>query len=212
MVVAQEVAEEEVCELRQLERTLESEELVTQLGPAGASAPGGEAVPSVAAAEAAPVAELPVTDADATAVCGELARAIKWWTGVEDYGCLLDIAQQLMPAEREEQLLRYRNRGCEQKLPAQNARRLVTPPFSRSKMEVAGAFDEHIRTVFGWAPGARLPHNGARTFLNAWDWGTLAPNPASYRGRLARKWHAVLRSVEAGIRSSGGSPSVRRSR
>ena len=113
--------------------------------------------PGAAAAAVVSPDDLGVVEVDDNAVSEELVQAIQWWTGLKDNACALDVARELMPAEREEQLLRYRNRGCKRKAPAQKQKRAVVPSLLSSRMEIAGAFDERIRSL-GWTPGKHTPY------------------------------------------------------
>ncbi len=151
MALTQEVTREEVDEFRRLQSSLDDELLVPQ--------------PGATAAAVAPSGDLGAVEVDGKAVCEELVQAIQWWTGLKDSACALDVARELMPAEREEQLLRYRNRGREHKAPAQKQKRVVVPSLLSSRMEVAGAFDEHIRSA-GWSPGKRMPYGETSSFLD----------------------------------------------
>ncbi len=189
MVLTQEVTQDDVQELRRLQSALDDEELVPQ--PGHAAPPRAQGV--AAAAAAAPPEDLAVVEVDAEAVCQELVQAIQWWTGLTDAACALDVARELMPAEREEQLLRCRNRGCERKAPAQNKKRVVAPSLLCSRMEIAGAFDEHMRSL-GWTPGDRFPYGGARSFMDAWDWGSMSRLPLRKRTHVVRRWHKAFLS------------------
>ena len=179
MVLTQEVTMEEVQELRRLQSALDDEQLVPQ--------------PGATAAAAAPSGDLGAVEVDGEAVCEELVQAIQWWTGLKDSACALDVARELMPAEREEQLLRYRNRGREHKAPAQKQKRVVVPSLLSSRMEIAGAFDEHIRSA-GWRPGLRMPCGETRSCLDAWERGSLSWASHEQRRRTVLRWHRVLLS------------------
>ena len=205
MAIAQEVTQEDVQELQRLQSALDAEQLVPQ--------PGGSVTADTerggVAAAAPPAVEAAVGDLGAHAISDELLEAIIWWTGIKNSSCAFDVAEQLMPAEREEQLLRYRNRDREPKAPAQRQKRLVIARLLASRMEVAGAFDEHIRSL-GWEPGQRLPYGSTRSFMDAWDWGSLCKAPLWKRTKCVRTWHNVFVSskyasaIAEAVREPGG--------
>eukprot|EP00959_Pyramimonas_sp_CCMP1952_P362518 7591909-Pyramimonas_sp.AAC.1 len=58
-------------------------------------------------------------------------------------------------------------------------------------MEIAGAFDEHMRSV-GWAPGERFPYGGVRSFMDAWDWGSMSRTSLRRRTHVLRRWHKAF--------------------
>ncbi len=179
MVLTQEVTTDEVQALRRLQSAFDDEELVPQ--------------PGATAAAVASSGGSGVVEVDGERVCEELVQAIQWYTGLSDSACALDVARELMPAERDEQLLRYRNRGCEHKAAAQKQKRAVVPSLLSSRMEIAGAFDEHIRSA-GWSRGKRVPYGGTRSFLDGWEWGSLSGASPSRRRNALLRWHKVFLS------------------
>ena len=172
MAATQEVTFEEVRELRRMQ---------------DAVARGALAQPPGTAAAAA-AADKTTSAAD---ICEELLKAISWWTGVKEESTCLVIAEDLMPAERDEQIRLYRSRDSKPQLPAQKFKRLVAPSLFKSRMEVAGAFDEHLRAA-GWSPGSRIPYGLTRSFMDAWDWGGMADRSLATRAKYVRRCHRVF--------------------
>eukprot|EP00959_Pyramimonas_sp_CCMP1952_P105511 2205823-Pyramimonas_sp.AAC.1 len=82
MVATQEIAFEDVMELRRLQSALDGEVFVPQ--PGATVTAGGDS--GAAATAAAPAVDKEVVALDAEAVSDELVQAIAWWTGVRGAG------------------------------------------------------------------------------------------------------------------------------
>eukprot|EP00959_Pyramimonas_sp_CCMP1952_P126283 2641025-Pyramimonas_sp.AAC.1 len=42
---------------------------------------------------------------------------------------------------------------------------------------------------FGWTPGQRRPCGALRSFMGAWDWGSLSLTSHKMRAQCVRRWH-----------------------
>ena len=140
--------------------------------------------------------EGPVSGAEP--VSEELLQAIRWSTGVREDSVLLVVAEELAPAERLDQLQRYRGRGAATAArPA--AKALVIPTRLQSRQEVACRYHEFLQSRYGWEKGMRRPRDASLPFLRAWDWGPWSRRGSAELLKNVRRWHEqFLQSGDAG--------------
>ena len=153
MAACQEVTWEAVKQFHELEQCVSEGQLVA---------------PSVVAPAVAVAAE-DIRALAPQAVCEELLKAVAWHADLQDEGVQLVVAEALAPAEREALLLQYKNRDTSDKrVTRRSCKVMVHPHFLQSRMEVAVAFDEHLREE-GWQAGQRIPRHVCNGFLEAWE-------------------------------------------